>query len=173
VTPTASSSAWEVVWETARQEFADLPDLAGLTRLVMRVVLAALLGGALGYERETQGKDAGLRTHMLICAGSALFVAIPLQAGMTLDGASRIIQGIVTGIGFVGGGAILKLDEERRIEGLTTAAGIWLTAAIGIAAGLGREGSALIGTALALFVMHALASISRRLAREAKTNDHD
>ena len=114
MTPTASSSAWEVVWEAARQEFADLPDLAGLTRLVMRVVLATLLGGVLGYERETKGKDAGLRTHMLICAGSALFVAIPLQAGMSMDGASRIIQGIVTGVGFVGGGAILKLDEERR-----------------------------------------------------------
>jgi putative Mg2+ transporter-C (MgtC) family protein len=164
-------SAWQIVWEAARQEFADLPDLAGLTRLVMRLVLAALLGGALGYERETQGKDAGLRTHMLICVGAALFVAIPQQAGLSIESASRIIQGIVTGIGFVGAGAILKLEHERRIEGLTTAAGVWMTAAVGVAAGLGREGSALVAAALGLFVMHGLASISRRLSRERVGRD--
>jgi putative Mg2+ transporter-C (MgtC) family protein len=164
-------SAWEIVWRTLAQEFADLPDLENMTRLVSRLLLAGVLGGVLGYEREMHGKDAGLRTHILICVGCALFVAIPLQAGMSLDALSRILQGIATGIGFVGGGAILKLDEERRIEGLTTAAGIWLTAAIGIAAGLGREGSALVGALLALFTTAALGQVSRRLSREAEQAD--
>jgi putative Mg2+ transporter-C (MgtC) family protein len=164
-------SAWEIVWRTLAQEFGDLPDLENMTRLVSRLLVAGVLGGALGYERELRGKDAGFRTHILICVGSALFVTIPQQAGISVDSMSRVIQGIITGIGFVGGGAILKLDEEHRIEGLTTAAGIWLTAAVGIAAGLGREGSALVGALLALFVIAALGQVSRRLSREAEQAD--
>ena len=147
---------WQGVGESLRADFSDLPDAAGVTRLVTRMFIAALLGGILGYEREWRGKDAGLRTHMLVSLGAALFVFVPQQAGMRIEELSRIIQGIVTGIGFVGAGAILKLNEERRIEGLTTAAGIWLTAAVGIAAGMGREASAILGTALALVVMLSL-----------------
>jgi putative Mg2+ transporter-C (MgtC) family protein len=164
-------STWEIVWRTLAREFADLPDPENLTQLVTRLFVAAVLGGALGYERELHGKDAGFRTHILICVGSALFVTIPLQAGASLEAMSRVIQGVVTGIGFVGGGAILKLDEEHRIEGLTTAAGIWLTAAIGIAAGLGRDGSALVGTLLALFVIAALRRVSQRVSHD--TDDRD
>lgn len=164
-------SAWDVVWRTLVNEFADLPDLENLTQLVTRLLVAGVLGGALGYERELRGKDAGFRTHILICVGSALFVTIPQQAGISVDSMSRVVQGIVTGIGFVGGGAILKLDEEHRIEGLTTAAGIWLTAAVGIAAGFGRQGSALVGALLALFVMAALGQVSRRLSRQAEESD--
>src|SRR6188768_3189864 len=130
---------WNGVLESLRADFSDLPDASGATHLVTRMGVAIVLGGVLGYERESRGKDAGLRTHILVSLGSALFVLIPQQAGMSDDALSRIIQGMATGIGFVGAGAILKLTEERRIEGLTTAAGIWLTATIGIAAGLGRE----------------------------------
>jgi putative Mg2+ transporter-C (MgtC) family protein len=161
-------SVWSEIAGAFAAEFTDLPDAASATRLVVRLGIAAVLGGALGYERELRGKDAGLRTHMLICVGAALFVAIPQQAGFEGDPLSRVIQGIVAGIGFLGGGAILKLEGERRIEGLTTASGIWLTCAIGISAGLGRELSALVGTAIALFVTASLSSLSRRLERSAE-----
>lgn len=155
------ASLWQGVWESWREDFSDLPDVAGVTRLVTRLVIAALLGGLLGYERERRGKEAGLRTHMLVSVGAALFVFIPQQAGLSNADLSRVIQGIVTGIGFVGTGAILKVSEERRIEGLTTAAGIWLTAAVGIAAGMGREASAVGGALLALIVLAALGRLSR------------
>ena len=147
---------WQGILESWQADFSDLPDVAGVTRLVTRMLIAAILGGVLGYERERRGKDAGLRTHMLVCLGSALFVFIPQQAGVPDADLSRVIQGIVTGIGFVGAGAILKLPEERRIEGLTTAAGIWLTSAVGIAAGMGREASAILGTVLALAIFASL-----------------
>lgn len=150
-------SPWyQGVFDALREDFSDLPDVAGVTRLVSRLLIAAFVGAILGYEREWHGKDAGLRTHMLVSLGAALFVLVPQQAGVTDADLSRVIQGIVTGIGFVGAGAILKINEERRIEGLTTAAGIWLTAAVGIAAGMGREASAILGTLLALIVFLAL-----------------
>jgi putative Mg2+ transporter-C (MgtC) family protein len=126
-----------------------LPDLRQTASLVTRMVIAMILGAVIGAQREATGKPAGLRTHMLVAMGGALFVLAPVQSGMDLDGMSRVIQGIVTGIGFIGGGAILKLQEQRAIEGLTTAAGIWITAAVGIAAGLGRWGLAAVTTVLA------------------------
>ncbi|HJU63227.1 MAG TPA: MgtC/SapB family protein, partial [Candidatus Binatia bacterium] len=126
-----------------------LPDPRQMASLVTRMVIAMILGAAIGAQRESSGKPAGLRTHMLVAIGGALFVLGPVQSGMDLDGVSRVIQGIVTGIGFIGGGAILKLQEQRAIEGLTTAAGIWITAAVGIAAGLGRWGLAVVSTILA------------------------
>lgn len=162
------TSVWQIVWRTLVEDFSDLPDAAAVTRLVTRLSIAALLGGALGLEREWHGKDAGLRTHMLIAVGAALFVLIPLQSGMPTADLSRVLQGVIAGIGFLGGGAILKLSDERRIEGLTTAAGIWLTAAVGIAAGLGRETSAIAGTIFALIATAALARVSRRFSRAAE-----
>jgi putative Mg2+ transporter-C (MgtC) family protein len=161
-------SVLESVLATWRQDFSDLPDVAGLTRLVTRLGVAAVLGGVLGLEREAQGKDAGLRTHMLICVGAALFVLVPQQAGIDGDAVARIVAGVIAGVGFIGGGAILKLSDERRIEGLTTAAGIWLTAGIGIAAGLGREVSAIIGTAMALVVHPLFTGASHGIARRAR-----
>jgi putative Mg2+ transporter-C (MgtC) family protein len=124
--------------------------IAGLAdiRYMVRLIIAMILGAVVGIQREHTGKPAGLRTHVLVAMGGALFVLAPLEARMELDGVSRVIQGIVTGIGFIGAGAILKLHDKREIEGLTTAAGIWMTAAIGIAAGLGRWGLALVSTIL-------------------------
>jgi putative Mg2+ transporter-C (MgtC) family protein len=156
-------SVWTTVWQTLQAEFADVADAAGMTRVVTRLVLAAVLGGILGYERERTGKDAGLRTHMLIALGAALFVLVPQQAGVAPNGdLTRVIQGIVAGVGFIGGGTILKLSEERRVEGLTTAAGLWLTASIGMVAGLGRAGSAIVATVFALAILTALARASQR-----------
>jgi putative Mg2+ transporter-C (MgtC) family protein len=136
-----------------------LPDLRQSASLVTRLVTAMILGAVIGAQREAIGKPAGLRTHMLVAMGGALFVLAPLQSGMNLDGMSRVIQGIITGIGFIGGGAILKLQEQRAIEGLTTAAGIWLTAAVGIAAGLGRWGLAVTGTILAWITLSLIGRI--------------
>ena len=136
-----------------------LPDLRQMVSLVSRLLIAMILGALVGAQRESIGKPAGLRTHMLVAMGAALFVLAPLEAGMELDGISRVIQGIVTGIGFIGAGAILKLQEKREIEGLTTAAGIWMTAAIGIAAGLGRWGLALVSTILTWITLSVIGKI--------------
>jgi putative Mg2+ transporter-C (MgtC) family protein len=126
----------------------------------VRLVLAAVLGGVLGYEREHQGKSAGLRTHMLVAMGAALFVLVPDQAGMEIDDMSRVIQGVVSGIGFLCAGAIVKSVGRRHdaetVHGLTTAAGVWLTAAIGVACGLGREATAVMATLLAFVVLALL-----------------
>jgi putative Mg2+ transporter-C (MgtC) family protein len=147
---------WYEVWRGLREDFSDLPGAAEVTKVVVRLLLAALLGGLVGIQRERVGKAAGLRTHMLVALGSAFFVLIPYQAGMQLADLSRVLQGILTGIGFIGAGTILKRDEEEEIQGLTTAAGLWLTAAIGIAAGIGREASAILGTILALIILSLL-----------------
>jgi putative Mg2+ transporter-C (MgtC) family protein len=144
---------WHEIRDVIIADFSDLPEIADVVRVAVRLLLAALLGGVLGWQREQAGKAAGLRTHMLVALGSALFVLIPQQAGVSPGDLSRVIQGIVTGIGFLGAGSILKLTEPGQIYGLTTAAGIWLTAAVGIAAGLGREASALLTTFLAFVIL--------------------
>jgi putative Mg2+ transporter-C (MgtC) family protein len=135
------------------------PDVRQTASLVIRMMIAMILGAVIGAQRESLGKPAGLRTHMLVAMGGALFVLAPLQSGMDLDGMSRVIQGIVTGIGFIGGGAILKLQEQRAIEGLTTAAGIWITAAVGIAVGLGRWGLAVASTILTWVTLSLIGKI--------------
>ena len=140
-----------------------LPDVRQMVSLVSRLLTAMILGALVGAQREQFGKPAGLRTHILVAMGAALFVLAPLEAGMELDGISRAIQGIVTGIGFIGAGAILKLQEKREVEGLTTAAGVWMTAAIGIAAGLGRLGLALVSTILTWITLSALQKIEARM----------
>jgi len=146
------SSVWQHIGETIVSEFSDLPDAAEVTRILLRLTLAALLGGLLGIEREQKGKAAGVRTHMLVAMGAALFVLLSQQAGMPSSDLSRVIQGIIAGIGFLGAGTILKGDAEEKVKGLTTAAGIWLTAAIGVAAGMGRESTAVLSTLLALAI---------------------
>jgi putative Mg2+ transporter-C (MgtC) family protein len=93
---------------------------------------------------------------MLVSLGSALFVLIPLQAGMRMDDLSRVLQGVTAGIGFLGAGAILKQTDRNDVRGLTTAASIWLTAALGVAAGMGREATALLSTLFALVILAIL-----------------
>lgn len=146
-------SVWQQITTTWVAEFSDLNDVAEITRISTRLFIAALLGGILGFERAQSGKAAGIRTHMLVAVGAAFFVLIPQQAGINEADITRVTQGIITGIGFLGAGAILKGDDEKSLKGLTTAAGIWLTAAIGIGAGLGYEASAILCTILALIVL--------------------
>jgi|RhiMetdeSRZDD1v2_1073273.scaffolds.fasta_scaffold138884_2 putative Mg2+ transporter-C (MgtC) family protein len=123
--------------------------------MTIRLVLAVALGGLLGYEREIGHKTAGLRTHMLVCLGSAVFVLAALEAGAGAGDLTRVIQGIATGIGFVGAGAILKLTDpgHAQVKGLTTASSVWLTAAVGLAAGAGRIWLAVLTTALGLIIL--------------------
>jgi putative Mg2+ transporter-C (MgtC) family protein len=149
-------AVWHDVWWAVRADFSDLPGVGAVTQLVLRMLLAALLGGVLGYQRERQGKEAGLRTHMLVSLGSTFFVLAPLQAGMSIGDLSRVLQGLIAGIGFLLAGTILKQQAEGHIQGLTTAAGLWLTAAVGVAVGLGREASAVLGTVLALIILALL-----------------
>jgi putative Mg2+ transporter-C (MgtC) family protein len=146
----------EQSWATVQQEFSDLGDAADITRVCVRLLVALALGALLGYERESVGASAGLRTHMLVALGSALFVLVPLQAGMSMVDVSRVLQGITAGIGFLGAGAILKQHDENQIKGLTTAAGIWLTSATGVAAGLGLEATAVLSAVLAWVVLALL-----------------
>jgi putative Mg2+ transporter-C (MgtC) family protein len=124
--------------------------------MVLRLTVAGLCGGIIGYQRERVGKSAGLRTHILTAAGSALLIVSGVNAGMGEDALSRIVQGLVTGIGFLGGGAILKIERGRNIHGLTTAAGIWMTAAIGVAAGFGQFVTAVVAALLAWIVLDLL-----------------
>ncbi|KHO64186.1 MgtC/SapB family protein [Pseudomonas flexibilis] len=157
--------AWAVLVETLADELGDTTDLEHATRIVLRLALAALFGGLLGFEREHHGKAAGIRTHMLVAVGSALFVMAPSLSGSEEDAMSRVIQGIVAGVGFLCAGTILKSDNDRDVKGLTTAAGVWLTAAIGIATGLGSALLALLGTLLGLFILNIVPRLVDRCER--------
>jgi putative Mg2+ transporter-C (MgtC) family protein len=160
-----SAPVSDAVLATLREEFSDLPDAAGITRITVGLLVAVALAGLLGWERERRDASAGLRTHMLVGLGSALFVLVPHQAGMAIEDLSRVLQGVIAGIGFLGAGAILKLDDKERIHGLTTAASIWTTAAIGVAAGMGRESTAILSTLLALAILRLLLQVERRVDR--------
>jgi putative Mg2+ transporter-C (MgtC) family protein len=140
-----------------------LPDKRQVARLIIRLGAAALLGAIVGIQREHTGKPAGVRTHMLVSMGAALFVLAPIEFGMDTADLSRIIQGLATGLGFIGGGAILKLRESREIRGLTSAAVIWMTAAMGVAAGLGRLGLAFASAALTWIVLSVIGILEERI----------
>lgn len=158
-------SAWERVLETLAEEFADLEDPARATRVVMRLFLAALLGGLLGFEREQHGKAAGVRTHMLVALGAALFVLVPQMAGAEHDAMSRVIQGLTAGIGFLCAGTILKRDRMDEVKGLTTAAGLWSTTAIGVTVGLGFEATALLAALVIVAILNLLPHLLGRFDR--------
>jgi len=136
------------------------PDLVILSRLVV----AALLAGVLGWERERAGKSAGLRTHMLVGIAAALYTGLAEVASVELGAGRsdplRAIQAVAMGIGFLGGG-IIFVNRNDRVQGLTTAASIWATAAMGVAAGLGHFRLAAGVTVLLAIVLHVLARFDR------------
>jgi len=119
--------------------------------MVLRLLLAAGLGAAIGYQRERAGKPAGLRTHILICLGAALFTVASLRGFFGADTA-RVAAGVVAGIGFLGAGAIMH-REGGVVEGLTTAATIWAVAAIGLAVGSGLYLISLVSAGIILIVL--------------------
>jgi putative Mg2+ transporter-C (MgtC) family protein len=149
------------------QEFGDLPTADEWLRILLRIGIAISLTGVLGWQRQYEHKPAGIRTHMLVALGSVVLMLVPERWGMSSSDLSRIIQGIVTGIGFVGGGAILKSENEHTVHGLTTAAGLWSATAIGVTAGLGRLWSACVIAAAAFFILSVMGRIEHALQEKA------
>lgn len=156
----------DVFWEELTY---GLPDKRQLIHLLIKLVAAILLGAAIGFQRELAGKPAGIKTHILATLGTTVFVLACMNAGFQNDALSRVIQGVVTGIGFLGAGAILKLDDKRDIKGLTTAASIWTAAAIGVAVGLGVLGVAIIATIFTVVILTILGAIEIRTEKENET----
>jgi putative Mg2+ transporter-C (MgtC) family protein len=155
-----------------------IPDIT-LGEIAIRLVIAAALSGLVGLEREWRERTAGLRTHMLVGVGSALFTLVSaygfndfLVGGSNVVRAdpSRIAAQIVTGIGFLGAGAILR--QGLNVRGLTTAAGLWVVAAIGMAVGAGYYGGALIGTGVVLFGLGPLRWAEGRLMAWRRPSGH-
>lgn len=142
-----------------------VPTLDEALRVAWRLGWAAVLGGVIGWQRQSEDKPAGVRTHVLVALGAALFVLVPLESGLDPDALSRVVQGVATGIGFIGAGAILKLTDEHRVEGLTTSATIWIVTAVGVAAGLGRLAIAVVAVALAWIVLAVLQRFVRSASR--------
>ena len=149
----------DVLWQELTRGLSNPQEFE---RVILRLLAATIFGAIVGFEREHAGKPAGLRTHTLVCLGTTVFVLVCTSAGMSSDGLSRVIQGIVTGIGFIGAGTILKVNEEHRIKGLTTAAGVWMTAAIGVGVGLGSIGVAALSTLLAIIILFVVGAIEAR-----------
>jgi putative Mg2+ transporter-C (MgtC) family protein len=156
VNPPVSWTVWEPMDTIWRQLGFDVPDVLEFARVAIKLILAAVLGGAMGWERELKGKAAGLRTHMLVAVGAALFVMAPLEAGVPLGDITRVMQGVAAGIGFVGAGAILKMTGQGQVMGVTTAAGIWMTAAVGLAVGTGRIWLPVVGVVIAMIILALL-----------------
>jgi putative Mg2+ transporter-C (MgtC) family protein len=141
-----------------------------LIDVFLRLALAAGLGGAIGLEREYRHKPAGLRTNMLIALGSALFSILSVELGTAAGSPDRVAAQVVTGIGFLGAGAILRSGEN--VHGLTTAATIWVNAAIGMAAGLGAYSAAAGGATLTLIVLALLPVMERIFERRGGGHEH-
>ena len=122
--------------------------------MILRFLLAVALGAAIGYQRERAGKAAGLRTHMLVSSGAALFTLVSIYgfSGVVVD-ISRVAAGVVVGIGFIGAGVILRGQREKEVAGLTTAATIWITAAVGLAAATGMYLISVVAAAVAVGVL--------------------
>lgn len=134
-----------------------LPHLDTLLWLGLRLLVAALVGGVLGFDRQRRGKFAGLRTHILVSLGTATFVVATLAVGGTTEDTARVVQGVAAGIGFIGAGSILKVSQTEHVYGLTTASSIWMTAALGAAAGLGAIWIAATAAIVAWLVLALLA----------------
>jgi putative Mg2+ transporter-C (MgtC) family protein len=136
--------------------------------VVVRLLLAALAGAALGMNREQHNRAAGLRTHILVAMGAALFVLVARESAMREEAVSRVMQGIVQGIGFLGAGTILKLSKRVEVHGLTTAASIWFTAALGIAAAVAPLWLLVTASLMGWFVLGPLGRIEKLMKN---TND--
>ena len=144
-------------------EMAPIVDLDA-TSVAVRIGAAVVAGAVIGADREIKRKPAGLRTHALVSLGSALVVLATAGAsGGDGDAVSRAVQGIITGIGFLGAGVIMQYESQRKIEGLTTAASIWMSSALGIACGAGLVELVLIGTVAVLLVLIGGDSVERLL----------
>lgn len=145
------------------------PTPGGTLDVFARLMAAALVGGALGANRKLREKPAGVRTHALVALGSALAIVTSIAvAGPDAGAVTRAVQGVLAGVGFLGGGVILKgVANQANIRGLTTAASVWVAASLGIACGAGQWPVALIALGLTLLVLVVGGPIERRLQRVA------
>ena len=145
--------------------YANIPfDMNPEIEYIMRLVIAGLVGGAIGFERELRAKEAGLRTHFLVALGSALFMIISKYAFLDSErfDAARVAAQVVSGIGFIGAGTIIF--QKNSVKGLTTAAGMWVTAAIGLACGAGMYWAALSASAFTILCLEAMHFAHRKMA---------
>ena len=133
--------------------------------LMLRLLLAAGLGAAIGIERELRRKPAGLRTNILIALGSALFTTMSIEIGRSGGAPDRIASTIVTGVGFLGAGAIMR--HGNSVQGMTTAATIWVNAAVGVAVGAGAYAMASAATLITLVVLALLAPLEEYFERRS------
>lgn len=144
--------------------FINANDWLGLT---FRLTLALLVGGIIGWNRQAEHKPAGLRTHMLVSLGSAVFLLLPLMTSSSesSESVSRVIQGVAAGVGFLGAGEIIHQSAhesgKRSVKGLTSAATIWLTAALGMVAGCGLWQLSLLATLMTLFILIVAKKLER------------
>src|SRR5438552_3119991 len=141
--------------------FVGLGDTAHIGRVVVRLVVACIAGGLVGFERQVEHKTGGLRTHMLVALGAALFVMIATE--MKTADVSRVIQGVAAGVGFLGAGMIFRVSDEQEVKGLTSAASVWVTASIGMAVGAGFIWPALVAVVLGWFILYTLHRFERWL----------
>ena len=153
----------DLIWLTVLSEFSDLSNVTQITKVVLRIITASILGGLLGYEREMKGKSAGIRTHMLVALGAAIFIIVPQQAGVSPEEVSRVLQGLIAGVGFLGAGAIMIGQQKENETGLTSAASIWITAAIGVTVGMGFEATAVLSTVITLAILALVPRYRRHL----------
>jgi putative Mg2+ transporter-C (MgtC) family protein len=139
-----------------------------------RLGVSILLGGIIGLEREWKGHWAGLRTHILVAMGCAIFVIAGIElVGRESEAVTRVIQGLASGVGFLGAGTILKLDQTREIKGLTTAGSIWLAAALGTAAGSGEYALSVAAAVASVFVLGVLGTMEKALEHRHKRHRND
>src|SRR5260370_19963427 len=146
--------------------FVGLGDPAHVGRVVVRLVVACIAGGLVGFERQFEHKTGGLRTHMLVALGAALFVMIATE--MKTD-VSRVIQGVAAGIGFLGAGMIFRVSDQQEVKGLTSAASVWVTASIGMAVGAGFIWPALVAVVLGWLILYALHHCERWVKQTLKS----
>jgi putative Mg2+ transporter-C (MgtC) family protein len=137
---------------------------------LLAMLVSTVLGTLVGLERQIGRKPAGLRTHTLVCLGSTMFVLVARHAVLDIGGPSldptRIVHGVITGVGFLGAGSILR--TEGYVHGLTTAASVWMVAAVGVAVGVHAYTLAVVGTVLALIVLGGFRWIERVLSKDAE-----
>ena len=140
---------------------------------LIAMLVSTLLGTVVGWERQLGRKPAGLRTHVLVCLGSTMFVLVTKHAVLDIGGPNldptRMIHGVITGVGFLGAGSIMR-TEGGYVHGLTTAASVWMVAAIGVAVGVHAYILAIIGAGLALVVLEVFRWLERFLAQESETD---
>ena len=142
-----------------------VPDAQQLLRVTSRLIAAVVLGAVVGIERERESKPAGVRTHALVTLAATIFTLIPIEIGMPTQDLSRVVQGVATGIGFIGAGVIIKLHAQRHVIGLTTAATLWGATAIGVAVGLGEVILSAVAVALIWIVLDVFTRLDVWIAR--------